>query len=55
MKTTVWITMYTVLVLLLGLTVGIPIGLVLDDFFHRWSARMVTRIMGRFRSEREEQ
>lgn len=40
--------LFIVLVFLLGITTGIPIGLVLDDFFHCWSQNVVRWIYKRF-------
>lgn len=43
MKANLWLV-YTIVVFLSGLTVGIPIGLIIDDFIHQWSASIMNWI-----------
>lgn len=40
--------LFIVLIWIMGLLTGIPIGLVLDDFFHRWSKGVVQWIYRKF-------
>lgn len=41
MKINLWLA-YTIVVFLSGITVGIPIGLILDDFIHQYSIKIVS-------------
>lgn len=42
-----------VLTWLSGVCMGIPIGLIIDDFFHEWSAKVANWTYRKFGSERK--